>query len=92
MVGWRATVGGDDIPDRNEILLNGSLFADLTQHLSAGLETNFAFATAGRTPWLLMPQVHWEITDHFMVQAGVGTERKRNFTAGTASLRVIYTF
>ena len=46
----------------------------------------------GRSETLLMPQVHWEVTNRFMIQAGLGTLIKSGTSDATAALRVIYTF
>lgn len=89
MIGYRSTAGAD-APGDNEFLANLTLFADLGLRTSAGLETNWAVDGDARWVLLLMPQVHYELTDHVEVQAGLGGEFAADRADGTASLRVIY--
>jgi len=56
----------------SEIITNLSLFADLTDDLVAGVETNLSRQLRGPAELLVMPQVHWTITKHFRVQFGMG--------------------
>jgi len=46
----------------------------------------------GDTEVLVMPQVHYEITDHFMAQAGVGVRFVPEEALPEAGARLIYTF
>lgn len=91
MLGLRAEKGDASGNDR-EALLNVNVFADVAHRLTVGLETNFAGGKDGGSELLLMPQVHWEVAEHFMIQAGLGGLLTRDETDPTASLRVIYTF
>jgi hypothetical protein len=91
MVGAR-TEAGDETGNDTEPLLNVNVFADVGPHLTVGLETNYAGGLGAGSELLLMPQVHWEVTDHFMIQGGLGVVRTSEESDGTAALRVIYTF
>jgi hypothetical protein len=93
MLGFRTTVGSEDDETHTDALLNFSLFADVGLHTSLGLETNYASELGGEdASLLLMPQVHHEITDHFMVQAGIGVRFVPDEALPEAGARVIHTF
>jgi len=92
MVGLRSEINGDDIAERTERLLNWSLFADVGSHSTVGLETNFAETLRGPSAWLIMPQWHWEIRDHWMLQTGVGARFTQSYTLPEAGLRLIRSF
>jgi hypothetical protein len=46
----------------------------------------------GKTNFLLMPQLQWEVTDHFMLQGGIGARITDENTLAEASVRVIRSF
>jgi hypothetical protein len=91
MFGGRTAVGSK-FDERTEMLFNFSIFADITEHVSIGVETNHARKLNGTGAVLLMPQVHWEITDQFMIQSGVGVGFLTEEAIPTAGLRVIYSW
>lgn len=72
MWGLRSAFGTDRFDERTEVLFNLSLFADLNEHVSVGLETNYARNMRGTSTLLLMPQHHWEISEHIVLQTGLG--------------------
>jgi len=92
MLGIRSEINSDDVAERTERLFNWSLFADVGPRTTLGVETNFAESLQGPSAWLLMPQLHWEITDHWMVQSGVGARFSKDYTLPEAALRMIRSF
>jgi hypothetical protein len=92
MLGARGNSAAELGGDRVEFLANLSLFGDFAQHLTAGLETNFAQTFTGRSALLLMPQVHWEITDVVMLQGGIGARLTSDGTVPEAALRLVRSF
>jgi hypothetical protein len=91
MVGFRTEVGKDS-SEENEVLFNLSIFADLNSSISAGVETNYAASLEGEGSFLAMPQVHMELTDHFMIQGGIGVQFLSTDSFPEAALRVICNF
>ena len=73
-------------------MLNLTLFADIGPETTLGLETNVAAHALDETAVLLMPQLHQEFADHFMVQAGAGAEFSPGETVPLLGIRAIYTF
>jgi len=74
---------GSPVGGRNvEMLSNVTLFADVTDRLVAGIETNFGQVIGGNTALLVMPQVHYEIGKYWMIQAGIGAIHERIHVAG----------
>lgn len=92
MIGGRTAVGPGDFDDRTEMLFNFTVFADITDYLTLGVETNHARKLNGKATQLLMPQVHWEVTDQVMIQSGVGVGFTSDEAIPTAGLRAIYSF
>ena len=91
MIGVRTGLGGDAAHD-TEALLNVTGFADVGPTTTVGVETNLASDLDEETLFLLMPQIHQEVTDHFMIQAGAGVEFSRGHTDGQIAARVVYNF
>jgi hypothetical protein len=89
MLGFRTEVGGDS-QDETEALFNFSLFADLGAELTVGVESNYAAGLEDESTLLVMPQVHYEFTDRWMIQAGIGAEFLPNESDITAAFRLIY--
>lgn len=92
MLGVRGDTNAATLAARLERIVNFSLFADIAQNLTMGLETNFAVISSGASSTLLMPQLHWEVLDHFMIQAGAGARVDEKKTLPEAAARVIYSF
>ncbi len=73
-------VGLDDIrlagrAGHNGLIVNHSVFAELSDSNIAGLEVNFKGGREGGV--LLMPQLHHALAPGFNLQGGVGIERNR---------------
>ncbi len=76
---WGVSVGPQTFPFADEaprqgtdLILNLSLFANVTEWLVLGVETNFSRQLRGPSEFLLMPQAHVELSEHFTAQFGVG--------------------
>lgn len=92
MFGGRAEVSGR-VPNRQvELLMNMTLFADVTDRVVAGIETNLGQSLGGSTEFLAMPQLHYEIDRYWMIQVGVGARFTTAFTLPEAGFRLIREF
>lgn len=82
----------DDVPPRQgvDIITNFSIFADVTEHLVVGVETNLARRLLGSGDFLLMPQIHWEMNEHTKIQFGYGVRDNGLETYGEVGFRVIF--
>lgn len=80
--------GGSDV----EVLGNLTLFADLHGRLVAGIEANLNQVVGGDTAFLLMPQLHYEISQHWMLQAGGGAQFTSAFIVPQLGFRLIREF
>ncbi|WP_437224356.1 hypothetical protein SH661x_003594 [Planctomicrobium sp. SH661] len=92
MIGGRAVTGPNVRHDEREFLFNYSVFANVSDHITTGLEGNFAQSNDGHTALLLTPQVHVEITDHFLIQTGVPVGFESSGVSPFWSVRGIYSF
>ncbi len=88
MVGYRTEVG-DESENSHELLVNPSIFLDLTHRMSVGIETNFSSDFEGDWHLLTIPQWHFELIDHVELQAGVGLQLDSGTANGTAGARLI---
>ncbi|HWL09908.1 MAG TPA: hypothetical protein VNQ76_15990 [Planctomicrobium sp.] len=92
MIGGRTAMGPEADHDRTEFLFNLTLFADIAEHITLGLESNFGHSTDGNSALLLTPQVHCELSDHFMIQTGVAVGFEPEGVSPFWVLRTIYSF
>ena len=92
MLGGRAEIIGPVSNKAVELLANATLFADVTDRLVAGVETNFNQVIRGDIEVLFMPQLHYEVDRHWMIQAGVGARFTTEFTLPVAGFRIIREF
>jgi hypothetical protein len=92
MYGFRTEFAGGDIFERTETIVNGSVFAEVTDRIVLGVETNYAGAMSGLSTWLVMPQIHVDVTDRITIQGGVGSRFAADFTLPEAGFRVIGEF
>jgi hypothetical protein len=89
MVGARGIIDGTfDV----EVLTNVTLFAELTQRLVAGIETNLNQVIGGDAALLVMPQLHYEISKRWMLQAGGGAQFTSEFILPQLGFRLIREF
>lgn len=92
MFGPRAELGGSVADRRTELLGNVTLFADVTERLVAGVEMNINQVTDGNSSVLIMPQLHVEVSKHWMLQAGAGVRFTNDLTLPEAGFRFIREF
>ncbi len=92
MFGPRTELGGRVTDRRTEWLSNVTLFADVTNRLVAGIETNVGQVIDGHTSLLVMPQVHYEVSKHWMIQGGAGTQITKGLTLPEIGFRLIREF
>ena len=92
MFGSRAEVSGPVSNKAVELLSNVSLFADVTDRMVAGIETNLGQVLGGNTELLVMPQLHYEVDRHWMIQVGAGARFTTGFTLPEAGFRIIREF
>lgn len=90
--GSRAEIIGPVSNKAVELLSNVTLFADVTDRIVAGIETNVSQVVGGNTEVLVMPQVHYEIDRYWMIQAGVGARFTTGFTLPETGFRIIREF
>jgi len=92
MIGVRADTGAEFQSQRMLKLLNLTLFADITDHATVGVETNLETSMGGESALMVMPQLHWEITDYFMIQSGAGGRFASGGSMGEAAFRIIRSY
>ena len=90
MVGGRINLGGASRFETFERLLNATLFNEVNEWTTVGLEVNHAIGNRGRSQTILVPQIHRELGEHWELQSGLGFGV---FDAGSEQsfiLRLIY--
>ncbi len=92
MIGARGITNGAHGGSDVEILSNVTLFADLTERLVGGLETNLNQVIGGDLSLLVMPQLHYELARHWMIQAGGGAQFTSEFSLPLLGFRLIREF
>jgi len=92
MIGGRAEFGGTTNDPKAEFLLNLSVFRDITHSMSLGLETNTTLGSPGQRTFLLMPQLHWELSNRCMLQLGAGVRLDEESYLPLLGFRLIWTF
>jgi hypothetical protein len=89
---------GSDTPDIDHtLILNASVFADLNQHTTLGLEINnsdptFQKIDDNKMELLILPQAHYEFDSGYSFQFGIGPKFSEGKTNASAVLRVIKSF
>lgn len=92
MFGPRFEHGSSNGGFHKELLGNVTLFADVTNRVVAGVETNFAQVLGGQAALLVMPQVHYEVDFHWMIQGGIGVRISNDLTLPEIGFRLIREF
>jgi hypothetical protein len=72
MLGGRMNLQGTDRSQTFERITNYSLFRDLSERAKFGVETNFASGVDGSDQFLVVPQLHYDITQCVEIQTGLG--------------------
>ena len=89
MAGFRSH-SGDDAFEDDELILNFSLFKDINHRVTVGIENDYATDLGSDWKLLVMPQVHYELSEHYELQAGVGVEFISDDEFLAAGFRLIY--
>jgi hypothetical protein len=92
MLGPRFEIGDAVGGANTEILANVTLFADITDRLVGGIETNFGQVIDGEAALLVMPQLHYEVSKYWMIQAGAGVRFTQDFALPEIGFRLIREF
>jgi hypothetical protein len=90
MIGARPQIEESAGVTHTDGILNVSVFADVAEDLTLGLETNLTFGERERTTFLLLPQLDYELTDELQLQAGLGVGFSVNGTQALLGVRAIY--
>ncbi|WP_297694417.1 hypothetical protein [uncultured Eudoraea sp.] len=96
MLGLRQQVGSDSQNKTTTLLLNATIFAEISKRVTLGLEFNNSdpgnFDEEEELELLAMPQVHIEFSEHWSLQTGVGGEFTDSKVNATAAFRMIAEF
>lgn len=90
MIGLRADTGRDAEHDDSLLLFNPSVYADLGLRSTVGLEVNVESEFGGDTSTRVVPQIHWEFVDAFMLQAGPAAVFHDGRTDYDVAFRIIW--
>ena len=85
----------DDVERNGEFvgLFNTSWFYDYSNDLTFGIEMNNEFKQRSDWSYLLMPQIHWDLTDNATLQFGAGlSQANGKSTNWLGTWRMIYAF
>jgi hypothetical protein len=82
----------EDLPPQTgtELIVNLSLFADITDDFVLGVETNTSQSLRGPSEFLVMPQMHWTASENIKVQFGYGMRDNGAKQFGELGFRVIF--
>jgi hypothetical protein len=92
MFGFRGITNPEHTGDELDGIMNVSVFADVAPQVTLGVETNLSESLGGKTNFLLMPPVHWEMTDHTRFQGGIGARITDQNMLTEASVRLVHSF
>ena len=92
MFGPRHEIGAVPGGRKVELLSNITVFADVTDRVVAGVETNYGQVIGGHSSLLVMPQIHYELGAFWMLQAGVGARFTSELTLPEIGFRLIREF
>ncbi len=90
MAGGRGDLEGGMRAGTVERLFNASLFADVTEDIVLGVETNFAARMDGSGQFIVLPQAHLELTECIQVQLGLGAGFTEELTEQSFVIRAIW--
>ncbi len=92
----RQQVGAESQNKTTTLLLNATIFAELSDRTALGLEFNNSdpgdFDEEEDLELLVMPQIHLEISEHWSLQTGLGAEFTDKNVNATGALRMIAEF
>jgi len=92
MIGFSHEFGGENLSSPSLVLLNLALFAEVSEKWTLGVEANYISELEGAAELLLMPQAHWNFTDKWSIQFGVGTRAEEGNFSAEAVFRLIREF
>ena len=88
MLGARA-ITPMDARAHYEALINPSVYNDITETLTVGVETNIAWGLGGKHMLAIIPQVHWQISTRVRLQIGAGARLEGRDLQPLIATRVI---
>lgn len=71
------------------LLVNPSVFADLGERVTAGVEHNLAIGLGGRVAATVLPQFHFQISRRLRLQCGLGAQMHDRRLAVLGGLRLV---
>ncbi len=96
MLGLRQQLGSDSQNKTTTLLLNATIFAEISKRVTLGLEFNNSdpgnFDEEEELELLAMPQVHLEFSEHWSLQTGIGCEFGASKVNVTGAIRMIAEF
>lgn len=87
MAGARVLLGGES--RHEELLLNPSLYYDINEAFTVGVEGNIAWAVQNEWEGLALVQLHWQLARRFRIQIGAGPEWSDGQTGALVVTRLI---
>lgn len=76
--------------DGTDLIANMSIFADVTERLVLGIETNISRQLGGPSEVLFMPQAHFQFSERFRAQLGYGLRDDVKGRHGELAFRIIF--
>lgn len=73
-----------------DLIVNLSIFADVTERLVLGVETNFSRQLRGPSEFLFMPQVHYRFSERIGGQFGMGMRDDVEGRHGELGFRIVF--
>ncbi|MBT8301288.1 MAG: hypothetical protein KJO63_08170 [Maribacter sp.] len=96
LLGVRQQMGSDSQNKTTTLLLNATIFAEISDRTTLGLEFNNSdpgnFDEDEELELLVMPQLHLELSKHWSLQTGLGAEFKEQGVDATGAIRLIAEF
>ncbi len=84
-MGWTSRPAGVDLA----LLVNPSVFADVRERLTLGVEHNLAVGLGGRVDATALPQFHFQLSRRVRLQSGVGAQLHGRRLAALGGLRLV---
>jgi hypothetical protein len=89
MFGFRSTIESEARSHFTELIQNVSFFADVTERVIMGVETNMSHHLAGPSTLLIMPQSHIILNDNLTLQVGFGLEAGADYAVAVHAFRLV---
>ncbi|MBL8817834.1 MAG: hypothetical protein JNL58_17545 [Planctomyces sp.] len=91
MIGGRMDLEGPARSETFEELINVSVFAELSEAMRVGLETNFASQANATEDLIVVPQFQYQVANNFEIQSGLGFGTFSQGHENSFMLRVVVT-